>query len=181
MIPRGIAKRYAAALFGAALKAAIADQVQEEMQGLASVLSARPDFRAFILSPQVPTAPKRDLVRTTFGGRTSDLFVRFLLLLIDKGRFIYLEEIIEAYRRFYEDHQGIVEVKVITAIPLDDAMERKFIAKLERETRKRIRLVPSTDPSIVGGAILLMDDRIIDGSVRHRLEKLRRALDEVSI
>lgn len=181
MIPRGVAKRYATALFRAAVKAGTADRVHDELVGLLTTLEDNPSFKGFALSPQVLTKEKKDVIEKTFRGRASELFIDFLLLLIDKNRFFVIEEIIEAYRYLYEQHRGIVEVKVITAIPLDAHMERKVADKLERELGKTIRLSPVTDPSIIGGVVLMMEDKIIDGSIRYKLEKLKRELNEIRV
>ena len=56
-----------------------------------------------------------------------------------------------------------------------------MIEKLESETGKEIRIVPVTDPDIIGGMILVMEDKIIDGSIRFHMEKIKRELDEIRI
>lgn len=180
MMPRGIAKRYATALFNAAVKAKIEDQVHEEAKGFRKLFEEQPAFRNFLLSPQVTTKDKKDLIGT-LRGQLSELFVQFLLLLIDKKRFFFVDDIIEGYGYLYERHKGILEVKAITAVPLDDIMRRKTVDKLERETGKTIRLSPVVDESIIGGMILVIEDKIIDGSIRFRIEKLKRQLDEIRV
>jgi F-type H+-transporting ATPase subunit delta len=181
MIPRGVAKRYATALFNAALKANIADDVHTEALGFRTLFADNPSFRNFLLSPQILTKDKKDFITATLKGQASDLFVEFLLLLIDKKRFPFVEQIAEGYTYLYERHKGILEVKAITAVALDEAMRRKAIDKLARETNKDIRLVPIVDPEIIGGMILVMEDKIIDGSIRFRIEKLKRELDEIRV
>jgi F-type H+-transporting ATPase subunit delta len=181
MIPRGVAKRYATALFNAALKANIADDVHAEASTFRKLFSENPSFKNFLLSPQILTKAKKDFITATLKGRASDLFVTFLLLLIDKKRFPFVEDIAEGYSYLYERHKGILEVKAITAVPLDESMTRKTITKLEQESGKRIRLVPIVDPKIIGGMILIMEDKIIDGSIRFRIERLKRELDEIRV
>jgi F-type H+-transporting ATPase subunit delta len=181
MIPGGVAKRYAIALFNTALKSNAVDEMYEETTGFRTLLADQPSFRNFLLSPQILTKDKKDLIEKTLRKRVSDLFVRFLLLLIDKKRFPYVEEIIDGYVYLYERHAGILEVKAVTAIPLDDTMERKTIQKLEQETGRKIRLNSVVDPKIIGGMVLVMEETIIDGSIRFSLEKLRRELDEIRV
>lgn len=181
MIPGGVAKRYAIALFNAALKADAAAAINEEMLAFRKLLADNRSFRGFLLSPQILTKDKKQTIEKILKGRASDLFVQFLLLLIDKKRFPFIDEIIEGYGYLYERHAGILEVKAITAIPLDESMERKTIDKLEKETGKKIRLNPVVDPKIIGGMILIMEDKIIDGSIRFSIDKLRRELDEIQV
>lgn len=181
MIPSGVAKRYAVALFNAAVKLNAAEELHDETMAFRTLLSDKPAFRNFLLSPQILIKDKKGLIEQTLRGRASDLFVQFLLLLIDKKRFPKVEEIIEGYGYLYERHAGILEVKAVTAITLDDAMKRKTIETLERETGKKIRLVSVVDPTIIGGMVLVMEDKIIDGSIRFGIEKLRRELDEIRV
>ena len=133
------------------------------------------------MSPQILTKDKREFITVSLKGRATDLFVEFLLLLIDKKRFPFVEEIAEGYGYLYERHKGIIEVKAVTAVPLNDMMRQKAIDTLERQTDKQIRLVPIVDPSIIGGMILVMEDKIVDGSIKFRMERLKRELDEIRV
>lgn len=181
MIPRGIAKRYATALFNAALEAKVVDEVNNDAAAFRNLLSDNPSLRGFLLSPQVLTKDKKSILEKALKGRATDLFVRFLILLIDKKRFPSVEGIVDGYRYLCERHQGILEVKAITAIPLDEGLKQKTMRKLEQETGKKIRLAADVDPEIIGGMILVMEDKIIDGSVRYKIEKLMRELDEIRV
>ncbi|MFQ5510250.1 MAG: ATP synthase F1 subunit delta [Candidatus Krumholzibacteriia bacterium] len=181
MLLRGVANRYSTALFNAALDAGVAGEVRDELLGFKDVLSASPEFRSFLLSPQVLTEHKRDIVNSTIGKKGSPLFARFVLLLLDKKRFFFIDEIADSYIEIYERHEGILKVEVVTAVPLDASMEKKVVAKLEKETGKKIRITPVTDPEIIGGMILMMEDKIIDGSIRFQLEKLRRDLGAIRV
>jgi F-type H+-transporting ATPase subunit delta len=181
MIPRGIAKRYATALFNAALEAKVVEEVNSDAEAFRKLISDNESLRNFLLSPQVLIKDKKSVIENTLRGRATDLFVRFLILLIDKKRFPSVEEIARGYGYLYERHQGILEVKAISAIPLDEGLKQKTIRKLEQETGKKIRLASDVDPEIIGGMILVMEDKIIDGSVRYQIEKLMRELDEIRV
>jgi F-type H+-transporting ATPase subunit delta len=181
MMESGIALRYATALFDSALEHGIVDDVHEEMLGLGTIIEEHPAFFGLLLSPQIRTEDKHDIINATLEGKASDLFVRFLHLLIDKTRFPFIKEIADEYHKLYESYKGVLMVKVTTAIPLDKAMERKVIDKLHSETQKQIRVEAVTDPDIIGGMIIQMKDKIIDGSIRFQLEKLRRELDEIGV
>lgn len=181
MMESGIALRYATALFDSALKQGSADDVHGDMLGLRQVEQENRAFVGFLLSPQVRIEEKQSIVDAAFKGKASDLFVRFLHLLIDKKRLPFLREIVDEYHKLYERHKGILMVKVTTAIPLEEAMKRKVIDKLHSETQKEIRVEAITNPDIIAGMIIQMEDKIIDGSVRFQLEKLRRELDQIGV
>jgi F-type H+-transporting ATPase subunit delta len=178
LILSGIAQRYAKALHEAALRADKTDEIYADTQSLLELMAKNKAFGNFIMSPQVLTEKKVELLKQTLEGRVSKLVVDLLLLLIEKKRFMFIEEIVEAYRDLYEKQKGIVEVRTITAIPLEDALKDELVRKLEAQTKKTIRIKPEVDPDIIGGMILVMEDHIIDGSVRFKLDQLKRRLGE---
>jgi F-type H+-transporting ATPase subunit delta len=181
MIPQGIAKRYATALLNSALKANVGGDVQQDAVGFREVFDANKDFRNFLLSPRVLTKDKKDLIKETFDGRATKLFVSFLLLLIDKKRVDFVGDIVDGYTYLYERHKGVVEVRAITAVPLEEKMQKKVLDHLKNRIGKDVRLRTEVDPAIIGGMVLIMDDKILDGSVRYQMEKLKRELDEIRI
>jgi F-type H+-transporting ATPase subunit delta len=181
VILRGVAKRYAVALFNAAVRMDIAEQVSGDLVGFDHLLSTSAEFRSFMRSPQILTEAKKNLVVKAFAEESSGLFINFVLLLLDKKRLESFSEIAGAYNHLYEHLQGIVEVKAITAVPLERDLELKTAETLESKTGKRVRLVKVTDPDIVGGMILIIEDKIIDGSIRHQLDTLRKELSGLKV
>ena len=181
MILSGIAKRYAVALFKAAVKQDVAEQVQDDMSSFVELLKTNAQFRGFLKSPEIPTENKKQLVIDAIGDRTAGLFVKFLMLLIDKKRLVNILEIADAYRQLYEQLQGILEARVITAVKLDADLEQQTIEKLEKETGKTIRVRKIVDPNIIGGMIVILEDNIIDGSIRHKLDQIKKSLSEVKV
>ena len=181
MILRGISKRYAVALFNAAVRQDIAEQIQEDLASIDELMKVNPEFKNFLLSPQVLTEDKKKILVDVLAERSAGLFVKFLILLIDKKRLEYTHEIAEAYTYLFEQLQGILEAKIVTAIPLDGDLEQKTIEKLEAETGKTIRLIKTVDPDIIGGMIVVLEDTVIDGSIRHQLDTLKKSLSEIRV
>ena len=181
MILRGISKRYAVALFNAAVRQDIAEQIHEDLTSLDELMRVNPDFRNFLLSPQVLTEDKKKIIVDVLAERSAGLLVKFLMLLIDKKRLEFVGEIAEAYTYLFEQLQGILEAKIITAIPLDADLEQQTIEKLEAETGKTIRLVKTVDPKIIGGMIVILEDTVVDGSIRHQLDAMRKSLNEIRV
>lgn len=181
MIDRSLSKRYAKALFQAALNKDAVDEIQRDIQSFQQLIAKDPSFVGFLLSPQILTSAKDELVEKALRGRAHDLFVDFILLLIDKKRIDHIHEIFEAHTVIYEAYRGIIRAKVVTAIPLDDAQEAAVLKKLQSETQKEIRLKKVTDPAIIGGMIIYLGDKVIDGSVKFHLECFRRTLKETKV
>ncbi len=181
MITGGLAKIYAAALFAASLRIRREESLQGELDGVRRLLELNPDFNNFVLSPQIPTEDKLSLIDSSLTGKCEKLLVNFLKLLVRKERFEIVEDIAWAYTALYEKRMGILEVEVITAVPLDDALQRKTVEKLEENTKKKIRLTKNIDKTLIGGMVIKMENRIIDGSVKYQLEKLRSNLKEIKV
>jgi F-type H+-transporting ATPase subunit delta len=176
-----IAHRYAKALFQAALDAGVEDDLSGDVEGLFAIVSESPRLRRFLLSPQVPIADKHTLVEKVLDGRAQRLLVDLLHLLIDKKRIVFLVDIVEAFRDVYRKNKGVTAVKAITAVPLAEDQRRRLMGILKARTHNTISLAEVVDPDILGGMILMVDDSVVDGSVRHQLEVLRRRLRETRV
>lgn len=181
MILSGIAKPYSVALFNAAIKADIAEQVDGDIASFARLLEENDNFRTFLGSPQVLTEDKKDLIHKVIGERTSGLFVKFVMLLIDKKRIQFMREMGRAYNQLFERHRGVLEVRAITAIDMDHDMQTMTRRTIESKTGKKVRLVAQTDPRIIGGMILIIDNKIIDGSIRFQLDTISKSLGELKV
>jgi ATP synthase F1 delta subunit len=181
MVLSGIGKRYAVALFNAAAAEDVLDQVYGDAASFAALLRSEPAFRRFLSSLQATPQEKKDLVAKVIGERASGLFVKFVLLLIDKKRIGSYAEIEKAFDALYEQHRGIVEVALVTAIPLDADLERKAKATIEKRTGQTAKIVKRVDPGVIGGVIMIAGDRIIDGSIRNHLSEMRQELLELRV
>jgi F-type H+-transporting ATPase subunit delta len=181
MVDRSLSKRYAKALFQAALNKDAVDEIQKDIESFQQLIEKDRSFVGFLLSPQILTSAKEELVEKALRGRASDLFVDFILLLIEKKRIDHLHEIFDAHTVIYKAYRGIIEARVITAVPLDEAQEAAVLKKLHDETKKEIRMKKVTDPGIIGGMIIYLGDKVIDGSVKFQLERFRRTLKETKV
>jgi F-type H+-transporting ATPase subunit delta len=108
-------------------------------------------------------------------------FVEFLLVLFDKHRINFLPEIVDQFDRLVKAEKGIAKVTVITAVPLSSGEEQGLMSTLAKKTGLTIELDKRVDPAIIGGVIIIMHDRIIDGSVRHGLNLLEEQLEKVKV
>ena len=181
MLLSGIGKRYAVALFNAATNQEITEQVAGDIVAFTKVVHDEKRFRNFLMSPTVDPSEKKALLQAVIGERASGLFVKFVTLLVDKKRLGAIREIANAYTSLWEDRQGIIKVKCVTAIPLDHDLQTRARQVVEAKTGRKCRLVTMTRPEIIGGMILFADDKIIDGSIRHELDSIRRELNELKV
>jgi F-type H+-transporting ATPase subunit delta len=172
----GVGKRYAIALFNSALAEDVLEQVHGDVVSFGKVLEVEPALRSYLLSLRVSGEEKREFIVKAIGDRASGLFVKFVVLLIDKKRTANFDEIARAFESLYEDHEGVVQVRVVTAVPLDAELERKAKEVVERRTGKKVKLEKRVEPGIVGGMIMFIENQVYDGSIRNRLGDLGTAL-----
>lgn len=159
------------------------DAVYEQMSSLNDILN-RPEGKQmlnFLLAPNVMDDKKESLVRTVLGERIERLLTEFLVVLLNKHRIAYLGDIIQEFLQLVEEHRKMGRVKVTTAIKLTDAERSSLVRQLETKTGLKIQLEEKVDASILGGMILMLKDKIIDGSVRYELSVLRDQLNKVKV
>ena len=177
----GIGKRYAVALFNAAGNEDVLEQVHGDVTSFANLLEHEPSLRLFLASLRVTAEEKNDLIVRAIAERASGLFVKFVLLLVEKKRMDEFGEIAAAFEALYEESRNILSVDLITAVPLDAELERKARKTIEQRTGKTARLEKRVDPNIIGGMIMIADGQIMDGSIRSQLEELRQELLEARV
>ncbi len=181
MIDKGVAKRYAQALFGAARDGTTVEPLLADLEALEKLAATHPELIRFLESPMETDEAKHDLVVRLFKTRTSDLFLRLIFLLMEKKRIPHLLDIVAEYRRIVEESQGVAEARVTTAVPLEKDLADRLRRQLERLFRKKVRLIPRVDPRIIGGLFVMCEGKIIDRSIRSDLEKLREDLLGVQV
>lgn len=173
---RAIARLYAETLLDVAERygPSAAEEAAEWLDGLAAALSeAR--VRAFVRAPTVEDETKVQVLRAALTG-TPDWFLAFLRLLAAKGRLAALPEVAYAFRRLLDARRGRQPVEVVVAAPLDEAALETLRQRLERRLGHPVAPVVRVDPRILGGVVIRVGDRRWDGSLRRRLQELRRRL-----
>lgn len=168
------ARRYAQAVFQIAAEQ---DSLAEWTADLAAIARAmaEADFAALLEAPQVPAAVKQDGIDTVLGGvgETARNLVR---LLVANGQARLASAIRDEYERLVDAHRGIARARIVTAVRLDEGQRREIVAGLGRLVEGEIEPEWSEDPAIIGGVVARVGDRLIDGSVRSKLEALRQTL-----
>lgn len=176
-----IARKYATALFHAALKENAIDEVAGDMKSLGDLIAHDARFVKYLDSPSVPTGDKRALLKETFEERISSVAYRFLRLVMDKKRITYLPGMAEEFQELVREHRGIVKAQVTTAIPMDPEQAERLRGELRRITGKTVQIDSRIDPAVLGGVIVAYENQIIDRSVRRGLDDLREALMKVRV
>src|SRR5579875_3681040 len=163
---RRTARRYAEAAFALARQTQAEDAWARDLQRLADLLAV-PVAEKALTSPAVPAAQKLAAIDAELPDLQPP--VRNLVQLL-------LRDIAAAYRELWHRARGIVTAQVTTAVPLSDAQRALLAERLGRYVGRQVELETNVDPSIMGGVVARVGDLLLDGSVRGRLEALRRRL-----
>lgn len=171
-----IARNYAEALFALGEEHHETARYADLMDALVFAIETEPSIRVAIESPQVPRHTKVAILERALDQYAPDRFVRFLGAVVKRGRQYLLPMIHEQLRDLVDDSMGRLRAGVTLAREPDDALREAVRRKLSEVTGKEVIPQFRTDPAILGGLILTMRDRIIDGSLRRRMLRLKRQL-----
>ena len=173
----GTARRYARALLDVALEKGAAEPLRGELQEMAAVIGAHADLASLLANPAVSAERKKKLVSAVASrAKASDLLARLLTLMGERDRLDLLPMVSAAYAKLWNAHRGVVAAEAVSAIPLDDTQTRDVARALGAATGRQVDLSSRVDPRLLGGMLVKMEGRTYDGSVRARLQALRRTL-----
>ena len=171
------ARRYAQAVFQLAVEFDELEKWLDDLTILAdSVTSSQ--FLDFMSQPRVPTAAKLEVIREPLGDSVGRLATNLISLLATRNIAHILPEIADQYQELLDSHQGIERAEVVSAVPLSDAQHRRAVDVLEGLSGREVRLSTRVDPALLGGMIMRIGDRVVDGSTRSKLKAMRRELSE---
>ena len=167
----GIARVYATALFAAATAAGTVERTGADLRDFVQALDQSRPLANAVFNPQIdPEAKLRVLTQLT--GDADRLAAGALAVMLEKGRITLAGEVADQYERFVAQAARVVEVEVTTAVPVAPDVERLIVERVRRSTGGEPRLTKRVDPGILGGLVLRVDDLLVDGSLRGRLEQL---------
>jgi F-type H+-transporting ATPase subunit delta len=169
-------KRYALAVFEIALESNKLKEWQSNLTKIAKLVEDE-EFIGLAENPKIPFNLKTKLVQDRL-GKTNPMALNLVYLLISKGKLKTASQISDEYNRLLNEHYGIKSAEVTTAVPLDDVEREKLGQNLEALVGKKVSMNVQINPDILGGFIARIDDSLIDGSIRNRLEMLKMRLAE---
>jgi F-type H+-transporting ATPase subunit delta len=172
-----VARRYARALLELGLEGGQLDSMVREIDAVAQAWTGNHELRNALENPIVSLAAKKAVMSDlAVALQTSDVARHALLLLVDRRRTRVLPYIASTLREMADARKGLLRAEVTTATTLSDAYYARLQKQLEAMTGQRVVVDRRTDPSLIGGVITRIGDRILDGSLRTRLQSLRDAL-----
>ena len=170
-------KRYAQAVFQIAKDRNSLGEWQRDLKRIAHLMQYS-DFVSLVENPKLPFETKAKLTKELL-GKINPLALNLTYLLIVKNKFKNAEQISKEFTYLLNEYQGVKNAEVITAIPIDSSDKKKLTQRLENIIGSKLSSEFKVDPAILGGIIAKFDGSLIDGSVRNKLEMLKKSLTGV--
>jgi F-type H+-transporting ATPase subunit delta len=174
-----IARRYAQALLQIAQEKQAIDSYEKELDDCLATINSDEHLQHIWYSERILTEDKKKVFKELFGGNLSDMVVNLLMLLIDKNREAFLPDIFTEYKKQADVTRNIIDAEVRSAVALTDKDFNILAEKLSAMSGKNVRLHSVVDPSIIGGIVVKMGDKVIDGSVIKRLSIMKKNLSNI--
>lgn len=163
---------YGDALYQAAAEVDKRDQILEEALQVLEIFQQEPEFFQLINYPAISAEEKKKIVKTVFEGKICKELLNLLYVLIDKSRTGRYPGIVKAYKDLVDREEGVTYGTIYSVEPLKEEQLAKFEAELTKLLKENVKLENKLDSSLIGGVKILADGRIIDASIRKRLDDL---------
>lgn len=170
------ARRYADALLDVAGEQNSVEELLEDVRLIGGTVEGSPDLMVFLKSPVIRYDDKLEALKKIFEERVNETTMRFIALLARKNRIDLLDQVTGAFIEAYNEAAGIIQVEVAVATALDEPQREALHRSLEEKTGKKVEMTTRVDTSLRGGMSVRIDDTVIDGTIKHKLEELEQQL-----
>jgi F-type H+-transporting ATPase subunit delta len=168
-----IATVYARSLFEAAQESEKLDVVREQLGQVADAVDGDRELQVFFFSPYLTTEDKKEGLRNAVSD-ADPLVTNFLELLIENHRMPALFKIRRELDALWDEENQLLPVEITSAVELDEQTVEQLGKQIGEQTGKKVELTATVDPDVLGGLVVRVGNTVLDASIRHRLEQLRK-------
>lgn len=177
-----VSSTYARALFETGTESGTLDTLYEEALAVSALLKENPDFSRLMNHPKILREEKEQIMESVFKGRLSDEFTGFLKIIVANKRYADIDSIISDFILKVKDYKKIGVAYVSTPIELSESQKEAVKDKLLATTGyASMEINYSIDESLIGGMVIRIGDRVVDSSIRTKLEELRKELSGIHL
>ena len=176
-----IARMYGGSLYDLAAEEGLETRILGELDEVAALLEANPDYMHLLSTPSIPKKERCGLLDEALRDKVHLYVLNFLKILCEKGTLRELPGCARAYRVRYNEAHGILEATATTAVAMTEAQEKSLHEKLEKLAGETIDLKTKVDAEVLGGIRLDIEGTELDGTVQNRLATLRKDIASVTL
>jgi len=173
-VEREVAHRYAKALLNLATSKEQQGKRLGDLEEFLELLTKVPELKKFLLNPQINNEVKKAILEKSL--KMEEELSNFILVLLKNKKFKNLVQIVREYHRMVAETYGVVEVKLISADPVSEEIKQKLKERIEASYNHKVVINERIDPSIIGGAMVIVGNRLLDFSLKRRLADLKQHL-----
>jgi len=173
------ARVYAEALFDVAKDKGKLDAIRDELAQFVDAVDGNRELQVFFFSPYFSSTEKVEGLKRAVSDADAEL-VNFLELLIEKQRMPEIFRIRRQLDELWKQENRRIDVTVTSAVALEPAVVEKVGEEIERQTSQKVELSSRVDAEILGGIVLQVGNKVLDASIRSRLEKLRKSVAQAA-
>ena len=170
-------REYAEALFELAVQGRVTKETSEGLETVVSALLQQPDYRALLASPAIGKEERLAALDTAFRGKIPEILLAILRMMVSRGHVSALTGMARDYEELARGYRGESVAVVTSAVPLKEAETVALRAKLEKKLGRQVILQCRVDPALIGGVRVDVDGRVIDGSIRNKLEEIKEVMN----
>jgi len=176
----GVAERYAAALFDLADERRVLDEVASDLRELRAMLAGSADFARLVRSPILTRGEQGKAIAALAERAGFSPLVRDFLAVVARNRRLFaVPAMIEAYLAKLAERRGEVTAEVTAARPLSETQLARLSEQLRRSVGRRVSVDARVDPGLIGGMIVKVGSRMVDGSLKSKLQRLQLAMKDI--
>ena len=173
-----LSKSYAAALFSLAAESGEQEEVSRALETVTQVLSENPDYLEFLAAPSIAIDERSAAIDQAFGGRVPEHVASFLQVLCRRGHARSYFDCAKEYRKLCDHANRIAPARITSAVELSGAEKQALVEKLERLSGKIVQPEYIVDETLLGGLIVEMEGRVLDGSLKKDLQQVKEVIEK---
>ena len=170
-------KSYADALFSLALETNTVFETLMALKEMRNGIYATEGAIDLLASPSIPKDERCAVLEKAFGDVQPEHVMSFVGVLVQHGHIRELDDCLEAYTQLHDEHCKLSIAHVTSAVALHEGEKAVLIEKLSRKLGRTIHLECAVDPSLLGGLVVQVDGKVIDGSLKHRLQEIKEVMN----
>jgi len=172
-----ISKEYAAALFDLARETGSEEPIGEGLAFVAAIVRGEPQILDFLSAPNIPKAERLAVIASALKEQVPEYVLSFAQLLCEHGHIREIGNCAADYEELLNAARGLSTARVVSAIELTEDEKRQLQQRLAARSGHDVQLECSVDEKLLGGLVVTLDGKVIDGSLKHRLKEVREVIN----
>ena len=170
-------KEYAEALFELAAGEHVLEETSDGLVTVISALQQMPEYRSLLASAAIGKADRLKALDDAFAGKIPNVLMGVLRMMISRGHVSALDNMVREYEELSRQYRGESTARVLSAVPLKESEAVAIRTELEKRFGHPVTVQCEVDPSLIGGVRVEVEGRVIDGSIRNKLEQIKEVMN----